>query len=80
MKFFKKMTETEELNWKRAAIFGFYTYLILLFVNYTSVLMSGSELITTPIVFWTGLVVTFGSQFILNMKVNKQQEGKIRGN
>lgn len=72
MKFFKKMTKTEELNWKRAAIFGFYTYLILLFVNYTSGLISGTELIATPIVFWGGLVVAFGSQFILNMKVKGQ--------
>lgn len=80
MKFFKKMSQAEEMNWKKAAIFGFYTYLILLFVNYTSSLISGTELIATPIVFWGGLVAAFGSQIILNVKLNKEHDEKIHGN
>lgn len=80
MKFFKKMSKAEELNWKKAAGLGFYTYLILLFVNYTSGLISGVELIATPVVFWSGLIVAFCSQLVLNMKTNQQQEEKTREN
>lgn len=29
MKFFKQMNEQESLNWKKGAIFGFYTYMLI---------------------------------------------------
>ena len=35
MKFFKKMSTFEYSNWKKGAILGFFTYMLLLFINYT---------------------------------------------
>lgn len=75
MMFFKKMSTFEQSNWKKGAILGFYTYMLLLFINYIYSLSSGSEPFTSGVMFWTGLLIAFGYEFILNlqtkMKVKK---------
>lgn len=66
------MSKIEQMNWKKGAILGFYTYMILLFINYTCLVVSGVEPISTVMIFWTGLIIAFGYEFILNLN------GKIR--
>ncbi|MEK3763313.1 hypothetical protein [Solibacillus sp. FSL K6-4121] len=66
MKFFRKMAKGEQNNWRKGAILGFYTYMLLLFINYVSSLIFESEPLTSGIIFWTGLLVAFGYEFILN--------------
>ena len=68
MKFFRNMSKIEKNNWKKGAILGFYTYMLLLFINYFSFLISGSEPFTSTVIFWAGLLVAFGYEFILNLK------------
>ncbi|WP_449536393.1 hypothetical protein [Ferdinandcohnia sp. Marseille-Q9671] len=68
MKLFKNMSKTEQSNWRRGAILGFYTYMLLLFINYISYLISGSEIFTSFVIFWIGLVLAFVYEFILNIK------------
>ena len=75
MKFFRKMSKFELTNWSRGAILGFYTYILLLFVNYIYFLVSGEEPITSGVIFWAGLLVAFGYEFIINFK-SKLEEGK----
>ena len=65
MKFFRKMAKVEQDNWRKGAILGFYTYMLLLFINYVYSLF-GNEPLTSGIIFWTGLLVAFGYEFILN--------------
>lgn len=68
MKFIKKMSESEQTNWKNGAVLGFYTYMLLLFINYISYLLSGSEPLTSGVIFWTGILIAFGYEFLLNLK------------
>lgn len=68
MKFFKRMNKKEILNSKRAAILGFYTYMLISAINYFSYLLMGKDLISSPIVFWSGLLVSFGYGAFLNLK------------
>ncbi len=68
MKFFRNMSKIEQINWRKGAILGFYTYMFLLFINYTYSLIAGTEPITSIVIFWTGLLVAFGYEFILNIK------------
>lgn len=67
MKFFKKMSTFEYSNWKKGAILGFFTYMLLLFINYTYFLIYEIEPITSGLIFWTGLIIAFGYEFILNL-------------
>ncbi len=68
MKFFRGMSKIELINWKKGAILGFYIYMLLLFINYIYSLIYGTEPITSIVIFWTGLLVAFGYEFILNLK------------
>lgn len=68
MKLFKTMNKKESLNWRRAAILGFYTYLLLLTVNYISFLRMDKDLFSSHLIFWSGLVVAFGYDAFLNIK------------
>lgn len=68
MKFFKSMNKKESLNWKRAAILGFYTYLLLLTVNYIYYLRMDNDFYSSRSIFWSGLVVVFGYDALLNIK------------
>lgn len=47
MKFFKKMSKFEQSNWGSGAMLGFYTYMLLLFINYICGLISESEPLTS---------------------------------
>lgn len=67
MKFFKRMSTFEYSNWKKGAILGFFTYMLLLFINYFYFLISGSEPFTSGMIFWTGLIIAFGYEFTLNL-------------
>lgn len=68
MKFFRGMSKIELINWEKGAILGFYIYMLLLFINYIYSLIYGTEPITSVVIFWTGLLVAFGYEFILNLK------------
>lgn len=69
VKFFKKMSTLEYSNWKKGAIFGFFTYMLLLFINYSYFLIYESEPFTSGMIFWTGIIIAFGYEFILNLMV-----------
>ena len=69
MKFFRGMSKIELINWKKGAILGFYIYMLLLFINYIYSLIYGTEPITSVVIFGTGLLVAFGYEFILNLKL-----------
>ncbi|MEK4440769.1 MULTISPECIES: hypothetical protein [Niallia] len=71
--FFRKMSNSEEANWRKGAIAGFYVYLLLLFVNYTSSLFFQKEPFSTTVIFWSGLLVAFGLDFILNLLSRKNK-------
>lgn len=62
------MSTKESINWRKAAVLGFYTYMLLLFINYMYFLIYEIEPFSSFAIFWTGLVVAFGYEFILNLK------------
>ncbi|MGC9932380.1 hypothetical protein [Priestia aryabhattai] len=68
MKLFKDASKREHQNWNKAVSAGFYILLSLLFVNIIMHSYNGAELMSSLSVFWTGIIVTFGYQFILNRK------------
>ncbi|PAK48000.1 hypothetical protein [Priestia megaterium] len=68
MKFFKDASKREHQNWNKAVSAGFYILLLLLFVNTLMYSYSGAELVLSLSVLWTGIVVAFGYQFILNRR------------
>lgn len=72
MKFFKRMNNIEILNSKRAAIIGFYTYMLITAVNYFAYLLMEKDLFSSPIIFWSGLVVAFGYEALLNFKEKRK--------
>ena len=74
MKFFKRMNKKEILNSKRATILGFYTYMLFSSVNYFSYLLVEKDLLSSAIIFWSGLVVFFGYDAFLNLK-DKRNSG-----
>ncbi|EOR22486.1 hypothetical protein A499_17655 [Niallia nealsonii AAU1] len=73
MKFFRNMSKVEVINWRKGAILGFYVFLLLLFVNYTSSLLFNKEPFTSTVIFWSGLLVAFGCEFILNLLSKKNK-------
>ena len=68
MKFFRNMSEFERNNWRKGAILGFYTYMLLLFINYFYFLLSKSEPFPSGVIFWVGLLVAFGYEFIISLR------------
>ena len=75
MKFFKSMTKTESYNWNKGAILGFYIYMLLLFIDQTYSILFASNLLSSSVIFWTGLIVVFGYELILNLK-DKSKSGR----
>jgi hypothetical protein len=71
--FFRKMSNSEAANWRKGAIAGFYIYLLLLFINCTSSLFFKKEPFSTTAIFWSGLLVAFGLDFILNLLTKKNK-------
>ena len=47
--------------------------LLLLFVNVIMYTYNGAELVSSFSMFWTGIIVTFGYQFILNRQSEKNE-------
>ncbi|UFU00083.1 hypothetical protein KO561_03715 [Radiobacillus kanasensis] len=70
--FFKDMSRKESENWNKSAILGFYVYMFLLFLDLTSLLFLERHIFSTILIFWTGLVVAYGCNFILNLKTKKK--------
>ncbi|WP_368895411.1 hypothetical protein [Priestia megaterium] len=68
MKFFKDASKREHQNWNKAVSAGFYILLFLLFVNIIMYSYNRAELMSSLSMFWTGIIVTFGYQFILNRR------------
>ncbi|MBU8752288.1 hypothetical protein [Priestia megaterium] len=68
MKLFKDASKQEHQNWNKAVSAGFYILLFLLFVNIIMYSYNRAELMSSLSMFWTGIIVTFGYQFILNRK------------
>ncbi|AYV71535.1 hypothetical protein C2H98_08020 [Niallia circulans] len=71
--FFRKMSNREEANWRKGAIAGFYVYLLLLFINCISSSFFQKEPFSTTVIFWSGLLVAFGLDFILNLLSRKNK-------
>ena len=74
MKFFKDASKREHQNWNKAVSVGFYILLFLLFVNILTYAYNGAELVSSLSMFWTGIIVTFGYQFILNRREESKQK------
>jgi len=72
MKFFEDASKREHQNWNKAVSVGFYIPLSLLFVNTIMYVYKGAELVSSFSMFWIGIIVTFGYQFILNRKSEKK--------
>ncbi|WP_043979938.1 hypothetical protein [Priestia megaterium] len=72
MKLFKDASKQEHQNWNKAVSVGFYILLLLLFVNTLMYAYNGAELVSSLSMFWTGIIATFGYQFILNRKSEKK--------
>jgi putative flippase GtrA len=72
--FFKKMSGKEIDNWGKGCIFGFYTFLITLFINQTYNYILNSYLLSNFAIFWIGLISAFVWAFILNIKFFKGTE------
>ena len=72
MELFEDASKREHQNWNKAVSAGFYILLLLLFVNIIMYAYKGAELVSSSSMFWTGIVVTFGYQFILNRKSEKK--------
>lgn len=68
MQFFKTMSPKEKTNWNKGLVLGFYTYMILLFINYISSLILGRDLFTSAFIFFTGLIIALGYEAYLNVK------------
>ncbi|ASN05441.1 hypothetical protein [Virgibacillus necropolis] len=68
MMFFKSMTEKESANWKKGAILGFYTYMLLLAINQIYYLVFASNPFSSALIFWSGLIAAFGCEIIFNLK------------
>ncbi|WP_235988874.1 hypothetical protein [Aquibacillus kalidii] len=64
------MSSKEKANWDKSAVFGFYVYMLLLFIDQSYYLIIERSLISTYLIFWAGLILTFGHHFILNLKTN----------
>lgn len=79
MVFFKPMNKKEILNSKKATILGFYTYMLVSAVNFFSYLLLEKDFISSPIVFWSGLLVFFGYDAFLNLKDKKNSGNKSPG-
>ncbi len=76
MKLWRKMSKIEHNNWRKGAILGFYTFLILLFTNYIYFFLSGSEPLSSFVIFWSGLIVAFGYELLLNLRSKLKSEKK----
>lgn len=76
MVFFKRMNKKEVLNNKRATILGFYTYMLFSAVNNFSYLLVDKNLLSSAIIFWSGLVVFFGYAAILDFKDKRNSSYK----
>ncbi|MHA6251649.1 hypothetical protein [Oceanobacillus sp. CAU 1775] len=74
MIFFKPMADTENNNWKKSAIIGFYTYLIILFIDQSYYIFNEKSLISSVVIFWIGLIVVFTSNFILNVLAKRNKD------
>ncbi|MBN8211174.1 hypothetical protein JI666_20875 [Bacillus sp. NTK071] len=71
------MTNRQVINWKKGAIIGFYTYLILLFINYTHNLIFTGDLFSSAIILWSGLIVAFGYEIVLNLNDKRKMRKNI---
>ncbi|AXI09961.1 hypothetical protein CUC15_13960 [Oceanobacillus zhaokaii] len=72
MKLFKNMSQIESDNWNKSAVLGFYTYMLLLFIDQTYNLLFASNLFSSSVIFWAGLIVAFGTDFILNLTTKRK--------
>ncbi|TXL57794.1 hypothetical protein FHP05_14825 [Cerasibacillus terrae] len=78
MKLFKPMGEKESSNWKKGAIVGFYTYVLISAVNYFYYLATENSLFSPSFVFWSGLLVAFLFELIFNLKYKRQSDIKSK--
>ena len=66
--FFRDMSNKEKMNFRKGVILGFYIYMLLLFINYASLLFDRNEPFSSFFIFWAGLLAAFGYEFILNIR------------
>lgn len=70
--FFRRMNEKQKKNSTKAALVGFYTYMIVSFINCFFYLLVEKELFSSLIVFWSGLLVYFGYSAYLDLRDKKK--------
>lgn len=66
--FFKKMNQKEIASWDKAAVAGFYIFLLLLVADQTSNILFNKELFSKSFIFWTGIAAAFGSDLLYRWK------------
>ncbi|WP_057913794.1 hypothetical protein [Peribacillus muralis] len=68
MKLFREMSATESAHWKKGAILGFYTYMLLLFIDHMYYLYFEKNVFSSNMIFWSGLLTAFGLQWVLDLR------------
>ncbi|WP_113927594.1 hypothetical protein [Bacillus sp. P14.5] len=74
MKFFRDMTKAEKSHWNKGAVFGFYTYLVLLFIDHSHTLIFNRDLFSSFSIFWIGIAAAWSYSLILDKRRSKKNE------
>lgn len=78
--FFRSMNKKESQNWKKGVVLGFYTYMLMLSVNYFYYLSMEKDFFSSHLIFWGGLLVAFGYDAFLNLKDRRKSSYKSSSN
>lgn len=62
--FFRPMTSQEKKGWNKGIYVGFYTYLIVLFINFSYETFASGSLFSAQILFWSGIAAAFITELI----------------
>jgi hypothetical protein len=73
MKFFRDMTQSEKNHWDKGAVFGFYTFLVLLFIDHFHTLIFDKDLLSSFAIFWIGI----GAAWIYSLILDKRRSKNI---
>lgn len=73
MKFFRNMTQSEKSHWDKGTVFGFYTFLALLFIDHSHTLIFEKDLLSSFAIFWVGI----GTAWIYSLILDKRRRMKI---
>ncbi|WP_281658965.1 hypothetical protein [Halobacillus sp. Cin3] len=71
--FFRPMTSQEKKGWNKGVYVGFYTYLFVLFINFSYETFASGSLLSAPVLFWSGLAAAFVTE-LLYVFVQKRRQ------